>query len=225
VTGPEAENVALRISGAYGVSDTTDVPLNIRGPRVTVVAPNGSEHLIIDETIRLRWIAEGLDSPIAIGLWRGEPVNQFDTLYLSTENDSEEIWTITGPAASGCYLAVFYANNLALHDTSDGGFFIDLADPAQDPSSQLPKEFALSDVYPNPFNSILHIRYALPINSTVELVLYNLLGQQVAILRRQRELAGMHEIAWQADGIASGLYLLRMRTEQFTTAQKIHYLK
>ena len=61
VSGPEADLVALRLraNGNPALTDTTDQPLRIALPRVTVVAPNGGDTLIVGQQIRLRWTGVG----------------------------------------------------------------------------------------------------------------------------------------------------------------------
>jgi Secretion system C-terminal sorting domain len=82
----------------------------------------------------------------------------------------------------------------------------------------IPKDYALTDVWPNPFNSTLSMRYQLPRSSHVKAILYNVLGQRVAVLENQVRTAGTHRISWQANGLASGVYLLHLETggQEFT---------
>lgn len=83
-------------------------------------------------------------------------------------------------------------------------------------SDAKPQAFALDPNYPNPFNSGTVIRFALPQSQHVELALYNLTGQQVAILAEGQRQAGAYAIHWDGrdDGgrpLASGVYLYRLR--------------
>ena len=80
----------------------------------------------------------------------------------------------------------------------------------------LPATFVLSQNYPNPFNSSTVIRFALPTSQQVELAIYNLTGQQVAILASGTRPAGAYKIHWDGrheDGreLASGVYLYRLQ--------------
>ncbi len=79
----------------------------------------------------------------------------------------------------------------------------------------LPSSFALENAYPNPFNPSTTIRFALPSTATVKLVVYNVLGQQVAQLIDGVMAAGQHEVQWNAltgsrSQIASGVYFYRL---------------
>ncbi|MBI5058743.1 T9SS type A sorting domain-containing protein [candidate division KSB1 bacterium] len=226
VTGPASELAALRLRDPEfpSLEDTTDVPIQIREPRVLVVAPNGGEPLDQNQEIRLRWIGEGFGGGVAIALWRGDPVFRLDTLFLDTENDSSEIWTVSGPAATGCRLVVLAASDLALHDTSDADFTI-LALAAGSGGVAVPQAYALHAAYPNPFNLQTTLRYDLPRAAEVSIVVYDMLGREVQRLVEGTEEAGSRRVTWDASGLSSGIYFVRMSTEEFVEARKIHLIK
>jgi hypothetical protein len=73
-----------------------------------------------------------------------------------------------------------------------------------------PTGFTLFQNYPNPFNPVTTITYELPINSHVELSIYNLLGQKVATLISGQQAVGRYTINWDATGFASGVYYYRI---------------
>jgi hypothetical protein len=73
----------------------------------------------------------------------------------------------------------------------------------------LPTEFALSQNYPNPFNPTTTIRFDLPENSNVLLVVYDVLGRKVAELANGNHPAGYHSAIWNASDVASGIYFAR----------------
>ncbi|MFZ5432792.1 MAG: T9SS type A sorting domain-containing protein [Calditrichota bacterium] len=228
VTGPEADLVALRISASLNpdLNDTTDAPLRIALPSLQVVAPNGGETLQIGEDIRVRWRSEGVSGDIGVALWRGAPVNEFDTLFTGTPNDSSEIWTITGPAATECFLIVVSLNDTSVWDTSDTRFVIEDPDAAeQNLWDGLPTEYSLGAPFPNPFNSASQIEFALPRDGNVRLVIYDLMGREVATLVEEARPAGRYRASWNADRAASGVYFARMTSGDFTAVRKLHLVK
>jgi hypothetical protein len=89
----------------------------------------------------------------------------------------------------------------------------------------LPKEFSLEQNYPNPFNPTTTIRYALPQRSHVTLIVFNLLGQQMATLVNGEVEAGYHEVQFNAVGLASGVYLFRLQAGSFTQTKKLCVIK
>ena len=58
------------------------------------------------------------------------------------------------------------------------------------------------------------IHYQLPINNEVKLSIYNLLGQEMASLVNEFQAAGKHQISWNAEGFASGVYFYRISTNE-----------
>ena len=73
----------------------------------------------------------------------------------------------------------------------------------------LPERLTLS-VHPNPFNETTTLTFTLPIASRVELALYDLLGRQVRTVLNEVRAAGEHHVSWDASGLASGIYFVRM---------------
>ena len=93
-----------------------------------------------------------------------------------------------------------------------------------------PNEFALERNYPNPFNSDTVIRFALPQAADIELAVYNLAGQQVARLVRGQRPAGRYTINWdgrndQGEGLATGVYIYRLRAGDLVRSHKLLLLR
>ena len=85
----------------------------------------------------------------------------------------------------------------------------------KEPGTGLPTVFRLDQNYPNPFNPTTQIRFALPVQSNVTVRVYNLIGQEVAVLVNENRAAGYHVVSWNginAGGLpaASGVYFVRM---------------
>ncbi|MBN1998719.1 family 43 glycosylhydrolase [candidate division KSB1 bacterium] len=89
----------------------------------------------------------------------------------------------------------------------------------------IPREFSLSQNYPNPFNPSTTIRYTLARDSKVKILVYDLLGKQVAILVDTELRAGDHSVEWNAKNLASGIYLYKLITREFTQVRKMTLLK
>jgi len=94
----------------------------------------------------------------------------------------------------------------------------------------LPTDFSLGQNYPNPFNPETHIRFSLPRASQVRVEVFNTLGQSVMVLVDEYLTAGLKEITWNgvnASGqkVASGVYLYRITTDQFTDTKTMVLLK
>ncbi len=83
----------------------------------------------------------------------------------------------------------------------------------------IPNYFALHSNYPNPFNPTTTIRFDLPVKSKVRLLVFNLLGQQVAELANEDVNAGYFQKVWNAN-VASGLYFYRLEAVSVSDPNK-----
>ncbi|MCB0731358.1 MAG: T9SS type A sorting domain-containing protein [Ignavibacteriae bacterium] len=89
----------------------------------------------------------------------------------------------------------------------------------------LPTEFALGQNYPNPFNPATTIEFALPKDSDVKLVVYDILGGEVAQLVKGDLKAGYHQINFNAANLASGVYFYAIKAGDFVSVKKLVLLK
>ena len=92
-------------------------------------------------------------------------------------------------------------------------------------ATKIPQRFSLSPNYPNPFNPVTQIRYALPKDCQVRMEVYNILGQKVATLVDGRQRAGYKTATWVANQMASGIYFYRIQAGNFTQTRKLVILK
>jgi hypothetical protein len=90
---------------------------------------------------------------------------------------------------------------------------------------EIPTEYSLSQNYPNPFNPATTLRFGLPENAYVRLLVYNTLGQEVArVLDEERE-AGYHEVVFDARMLSSGVYYYRMQAGGYTQTKRLLLLR
>ena len=92
-------------------------------------------------------------------------------------------------------------------------------------NEELPAEVTLSPNYPNPFNPETTIRYALPQAGEVRLVVYDLLGHEVAILVEGSKPAGDHTVRFGAGNLPSGLYVYRLQAQDKTIVRTMILVK
>jgi len=88
-----------------------------------------------------------------------------------------------------------------------------------------PTRFELAQNYPNPFNPTTTIRYQLPISTTVKLSVFDMLGRELTTLVNARQPAGTYQVNFNASGLASGVYLYRLTTPEFTETKKMMLVK
>lgn len=81
-------------------------------------------------------------------------------------------------------------------------------------SAEVPTETLMEPAYPNPFNPVTTIRYALASATKVQLVVYDMLGRVVETLVDGVQQAGRYDVSFDAGHLPSGLYLYRLETEK-----------
>lgn len=92
---------------------------------------------------------------------------------------------------------------------------------ATEEESAIPESFSLGQNYPNPFNPRTTIRFALPVSSEVELVVFDALGRRVQTLINDHMPAGWHQVGFDASRLASGAYFYRIQTPLYTRTQSM----
>lgn len=103
--------------------------------------------------------------------------------------------------------------------------FVDHVTAIDEGEEPLPKTYVLKQNYPNPFNASTKIEFDLPKVEPVSIAVYDILGREVERLVDTELQAGHHEVIWQADRYASGMYFYVMRTPRTQLSRKIVLLK
>ncbi len=83
-------------------------------------------------------------------------------------------------------------------------------------SNEIPENYLISQNYPNPFNPTTSIKFALPKSANVRLVVYDILGNDVATLIDETLKPGSYEVVWNSTNNSSGIYFYKLTTEEFT---------
>lgn len=120
---------------------------------------------------------------------------------------------ITAGAANKSSLGFWYARK---------GMTLTDVRPADE---RLPAAFMLEQNYPNPFNPATVVGYQLPVAARVRLVVYDMLGREVAVLVNEEQTAGKHVARFEAPGRASGMYVCRMIAGGFTATKTMMLLR
>jgi flagellar hook assembly protein FlgD len=97
-------------------------------------------------------------------------------------------------------------------------------------AAALPATYVLEDAFPNPANPETTIRFSIPQDGEVRLLVYNSSGQLVKSLHEGWVQAGTYQSAWDGtddtgSSLASGVYLYRLESGTFSEAKKLTLLK
>ncbi len=86
-------------------------------------------------------------------------------------------------------------------------------------------DFSLEQNYPNPFNPVTKISFSIPRDGMVNLSVYNVLGEKVAVLVDEIRNAGNHSIDFNASELASGIYVYRLQAGSYIATKKMMLIK
>lgn len=89
----------------------------------------------------------------------------------------------------------------------------------------LPKEYVLQPAYPNPFNPGTVLNYDIPRGARVRISVFDVMGRVVATLIDEEKAAGHYSVRWNAQGIASGSYWVRMQAGEVSRTQAVVLVK
>ncbi len=141
-------------------------------------------------------------------------------------------FTYTAPATANNQ--TLYANgnsvNLNGFNTGDAWNFapnktIVIRDVTGVQDGNIVSNYKLDQNYPNPFNPTTNISFSLPQSENVKLIVYNAIGDQVESLLNEFMSSGTHNITFNANNLASGIYYYRVSTPNFSEIKKMVLLK
>lgn len=90
---------------------------------------------------------------------------------------------------------------------------------------EAPREYLLFDAFPNPFNPTTKIKFVIPENTHVKVSVYNMLGEEVAVLTDSQLVQGVYEVNFDASKLTSGTYIYKIQTNNFTDVKKMMLIK
>lgn len=198
----DTTEVNSTIEQVITLSNTGDLQLAIY--KITLSSETDSYELIADTSYT---IEGGEEVDIQVNFTPTEGGDHTATLHI--ESNDEENSEVT----------------LALN-----GYGEETSTTAIDEFNGLPTEFKLNQNYPNPFNPSTTVKYEVPKNGKVNLIVYNLQGQKVATLVNNYQTAGYHQIMWngandRGQKVSSGVYFLRMQAENFVKTVAMTFTK
>jgi glucose/arabinose dehydrogenase len=89
----------------------------------------------------------------------------------------------------------------------------------------IPDGFVLEQNYPNPFNPSTSIRFTVPVNTAVNIKIYDLTGQEIAVLLNESKSAGNYSVTWEAANYPSGVYFYEMTAGDYKERKKMVLVK
>ncbi len=151
------------------------------------------------------------------------------TSYSNLEADTASGKTIlrVGNSVSSFTGIIYYSfNQYKVVPRTDADLLgVVLTGVEQSTDTAVPTAYALAQNYPNPFNPTTVVSYQLPAGGDVRLVVYDLLGREVAVLVNQAQGPGSYTVNFNASGLSSGVYLYRLQAGSVVYTRKMVVLK
>jgi len=89
------------------------------------------------------------------------------------------------------------------------------------PTKGVEEESVLEQNFPNPFNPLTSIKYTVPRAGRVRLSVFNLLGQEVAVILDAEQAQGVHSVDFNKADLPSGIYFYRLQGPGFFETKKM----
>ena len=228
-TSRRAPNSDLMIR--CSVRDLEPAPLPYRRMQP---ADSSTQDLNTSNVVHFAWrqTTDPDDSPVSylVKLWVPSLGFSDQIAVAAPDTAVDYNWPIpTVPTLDEIFWAFWNVAAISGTDTTwafgPGRFRIDYPTAVETPAGALViTDYALS-AYPNPFNPTTRIGYDLPDAGTVELKVFNLMGEVVATLVSGRHEAGRFSATWDGAQAPSGTYFAVLRTPNATRVQKLLLLK
>ncbi|MGH2575623.1 MAG: T9SS type A sorting domain-containing protein, partial [Ignavibacteria bacterium] len=94
---------------------------------------------------------------------------------------------------------------------------------------EIPNSFVLHQNYPNPFNPTTKIKFDIPsvgtVPRTVRLIIFDILGREVAVLVNEELKPGTYEVEWDGTNFPSSVYFYRLQTGEYSESKTMMLLK
>ena len=170
------------------------------------------------------WGAQGLiwgkDSDVYSNIWGhgGTFVGTETGMYICIDEDWGILFFINygnDPNYSPGFYPILHQLAMYAHNT-----VTDVEDEIFEPNT-----FGLCQNYPNPFNPSTKIKYSVPQRSNVVIKVYDILGNEVKTLVNEEKEQGEYTINFDANNLASGLYLYSIQAGSFIETKKMILLK
>jgi hypothetical protein len=182
-----------------------------------VYPPNSTPDLPLSLT--LRWNKAASATAYRIQVSRAA---DFSTLFVDTSSVADTNLAVSGLQSFTIYSWRVKASNAAgSADWSAAFRFRTMEVLAVGEGQELPKEYALSQNFPNPFNPTTTIQYELPAQVHVTIKIFDVLGREIETLINEEQHAGRYQLVWDAGRESSGIYFLRMMAGSFVSTRKM----
>jgi hypothetical protein len=159
---------------------------------------------------------------IGDSLWTGDGNISEDPLFIDPGNGDFCLMTASPCIDTGDPNSPYDPDSTV---ADMGCFYYDQQVSVDEFSGVLPTKILLLQNYPNPFNASTMIMYKLQQPSHVTIDIYNILGRHMTNIQDGSMTTGYHQVTWNADDLASGMYFYRLQVGDYSETKKMILLK
>ena len=214
---------------------------------ITSIYPGPNRKINVQSVQTIKWISEvpvGDSSRVKLELSINDTIGPWSLIADDLPNNGHYQWIIPEDKASyeKCRIRfIVYTNTDTAISLSRDGFYI-IGEPVTSIETQdiILTDFILYQNYPNPFNPSTRIKYSIPSVGTrdrlsVQIIVYDMLGTEVATLVNEEKPAGQYEVEFSAKGgsapggniysLPSGIYFYQLKADEYIETKKMILLK
>ncbi|MDD3606739.1 MAG: choice-of-anchor J domain-containing protein, partial [Candidatus Cloacimonas acidaminovorans] len=206
------------------------------GQTLPVTLSNFTAVVTSENFVNIAWMAETETNHSGYNIFRNETKDLENAIKINAQ-------LIDKGTAVGTQISYFYTDfevytnmmyyywleSVALDGSSQfyGPLTVTIGDPAQEPLPPvIPMVTKLYNAFPNPFNPNTNIRYSLKEVGKVKIEIYNMKGQKIKTFTQEHNSPGYYQVSWDGRdengrSVASGIYLYRLTTANYTSAKKM----
>ncbi|MDP8207367.1 MAG: C25 family cysteine peptidase [Candidatus Electryonea clarkiae] len=198
---------------------------------VTAADVSGSWHPLIWTLVTL--LDDGPDDVIQLWVINAnssffEILNPSGTVEGETELDVDFVFRGTDLPIGEYPFFVEFLNNACEEENNFVSVVMSVPDTIDEVATETflqPLEWAFKGAYPNPFNPTVNVSFSLKSNVMVNARVFNLLGQEVAVLADYQMKAGNHSLTFDGADLASGMYFLQFNAGPLSEMKKLILMK
>lgn len=194
---------------------------------IALIYPRGGENFQVGEVITIQWLVLQTHGPADLDLhFSSDGGTTWESIALNLVDSQRAYdWTVPSVITDSARVKVRQDNNDGSYYESRSGDFIISTPTGIYETGIHVYTYKLFDAYPNPFNPTTTIRFSIPLDGIVNLIVYNSIGEEVREMVKEFKTAGNYEINFAADDLTSGIYFYRIQTASFVETKKMILIK
>jgi photosystem II stability/assembly factor-like uncharacterized protein len=217
-------SITPKVSAAYAISSVTVTTDSLIHPNVSDLVL-----LLTHEGITDTLVAQGeISGSDIIGCKFSDgasaPIAEGEAPYADNHKPHSSLSVFNGLSPNGEWkltVVDMVSGNAGVLQSWGLKIFYELATCVDNQVIESPRIFKLYQNYPNPFNPMTTIKYDIPKASYVTLKVFNMLGQEVAILVDEKQEAGSYEVQLNGFKLPSGVYFYQFKANNYSSTKKL----